>query len=521
VTHDHDHHHVFFPDHHGAEPAQQDAAEALAWQLDNVELLTVGVDIGSSTSHLLFSRLHLQRLAQSLSSRFVVVERETVHRSPILLTPFRADGLIDSAALSRFIDEAYREAGLERDQVDTGAVILTGTALERANAKAVAELFAAEGGRFVCASAGHNMEAILAAHGSGAVAMSRVRPGPALHIDVGGGTAKLSLLEEGEILQTATVAVGGRLLTIDAEGRIVRLETAAARLAPGLAAGDRLEPEEGRRLCGLLADQLREAAEGGRPSLLLTRPLEHNHRLGELRVTFSGGVSEYLFGHEPRGYGDLARELAGAIRIVFEADQAIVESAGEGIRATVIGASQFTVEVSGNTVHVGGEELLPIHSVPVVRPILAAGEVDADDVAAAIARAFSRLDLVEGGSPAALAISWKGEPGYAALRALAGGVARGLARSLAAGMPVLLVLDADVGRSVGAILQEEFGAGANLIVLDGLELKELDYVDVGRVLRPAGVVPVIVKSLAFAKATGAPPAGPAQRDRRSRTGGRA
>jgi ethanolamine utilization protein EutA len=282
-----------------------------------------------------------------------------------------------------------------------------------------------------------------------------------------------------------------------------------------------LEPEEGRRLCGLLADQLREAAEGGRPSLLLTRPLEHNHRLGELRVTFSGGVSEYLFGHEPRGYGDLARELAGAIRIVFEAGQAIVESAGEGIRATVIGASQFTVEVSGNTVHVGGEELLPIHSVPVVRPILAAGEVDADDVAAAIARAFSRLDLVEGGSPAALAISWKGEPGYAALRALAGGVARGLARSLAAGMPVLLVLDADVGRSVGAILQEEFGAGANLIVLDGLELKELDYVDVGRVLRPAGVVPVIVKSLAFAKATGAPPAGPAQRDRRSRTGGRA
>lgn len=519
MTDEHDH--VIFPDHHGDEPAEQDAAEALAWQLDNVDLLTVGVDIGSSTSHLLFSRLHLQRLAQSLSSRFVVVEREIVHRSPILLTPFRADGLIDSAALSHFVEETYREAGLDRVQVDTGAVILTGVALERANAKAVAELFAAEGGKFVCASAGHNMEAILAAHGSGAVAMSRARPGPALHIDVGGGTAKLSLLEDGEILRTATVAVGGRLLTTDGEGRIDRLEATASRLLPGLAVGDRLEAEDGRRLCRLLANQLREAAEGGRPSLMLTEALAHDHRLSDLRITFSGGVSEYLFGHEPAGYGDLARELADAIRIAFEARQAVLEAASEGIRATVIGASQFTVEVSGNTIHLGGQRMLPIHGVPVVRPSLGSGAIRADDVVAAIGRAFRRLDLVEGDSPAALAISWLGEPRYTALRALAEGVARGLTRSLAAGTPVLLTLDADVGRSVGAILQEEFGTGAGLIVLDGLELKELDYIDVGQVLRPAGVVPVIVKSLAFAKVTGAPAGEPAQRGRQSRTGGRA
>lgn len=517
MTDDHDH--VFFPDHHGGDPAGLDAAEALAWQLDNVELLTVGVDVGSSTSHLLFARLHLQRLAQSLSSRFVVVKRETVHRSPILLTPFRADGLIDSAALSRFVEETYREAGLDRDQVDTGAVILTGAALERANARAVAELFATEGGKFVCASAGHNMEAILAAHGSGAVAMSRARPGPALHIDVGGGTAKLSLLEDGEILQTAAVAVGGRLLTTDGEGRIDRLETAASRLLPGLAVGDRLEAEEGRRLCGLLANQLLEAAEGGLPRLLVTEALAHDHRLSDLRITCSGGVSEYLFGHQRAGYHDLGRELAEAISIAFAARQAVLEPASEGIRATVIGASQFTVEVSGNTIHLGGEAMLPIHGVPVVRPVLSPGAIVADDVAAAIGRAFSRLDLVEGESPAALAVSWLGEPRYTSLRELAKGVVGGLARSLAAGTLVLLTLDADVGRSVGAILQEEFGTGASLIVLDGLELKELDYIDVGEVLRPAGVVPVIVKSLAFGKATGVPPVARAQPDRQTRTGG--
>src|SRR5207244_148135 len=140
-----------------------------------------------------------------------VVEREVLHRSTILLTPYRADGLIDAAAVGSFVDAAYRDAGLARAAIDTGAVILTGVALERPNSRAVAELFAAEGGRFVCAAAGHSMEAILAAHGAGAVALSRSLPGPALHLDLGGGTSKLALIEDGEVLQTAAVAVGGPL----------------------------------------------------------------------------------------------------------------------------------------------------------------------------------------------------------------------------------------------------------------------------------------------------------------------
>src|SRR4051794_14304617 len=204
------------------------------WALDNVKLTTVGVDVGSSTSHLLFARLHLQRLTDSLSSRFVVVEREVLHRSPILLTPYRADGLIDVQALEGFVDRAYAEAGLAPDDIDTGAVILTGAALERANARNVAELFAAHGGKFVCASAGHNLEGILAAHGSGAVALSRQRHDTLLHIDVGGGTTKLGLLHAGEVLATAAVHVGGRLVAFDGDERITRIEPSARLVAQQL-----------------------------------------------------------------------------------------------------------------------------------------------------------------------------------------------------------------------------------------------------------------------------------------------
>ena len=163
----HDHDDLRFVDHHGDEGGGggDDGGLDVTWALDNVELTTVGVDVGSSTSHLLFARLHLQRLTQSLSSRFVVVHREVLHRSPILLTPYRPDdGLIDVQALEQFVEAAYAEAGLTPKDVDTGAVILTGAALERANARAVAELFASSGGKFVCASAGHNLEGILAAH---------------------------------------------------------------------------------------------------------------------------------------------------------------------------------------------------------------------------------------------------------------------------------------------------------------------------------------------------------------------
>ena len=487
------------PHSHLTEEEQKALADRI-WRLDNVEFTTVGIDIGSSTSHLVFSRVHLRRRTHNLSSRFIVVERRILFTSPILFTPFLGDDTIDAGALGTFIESAYRAAGLGHADVDTGAVILTGEAVKRRNAAAIAALFAGEAGKFVCASAGHRLEAALAAHGSGAAALSETSGRTVLNVDIGGGTTKLALCAAGRVLSVAAFAVGGRLLAQDEAGRIVRLDEPAQRVAE--AAGLALEmggvPEAGalallvRRMAELvLANMCRETPDGLGRALQLTEALEGPP--AEL-VSFSGGVAEYVYGRESRTFLDIAQPLAEAVAAGLAATGLVLADAGQGIRATAIGVSQFTVQVSGKTIYRGDVEL-PLYNLPVAAPAIAPDDIaDAARVAQAIAEARGRLDL-DFRAALALAIRFSGSPTYARLRALAAGIAAAFADAGQA--PLVLMLDGDVGRSLGRMLRHEFPFARQLLCIDGLELKDFDYVDIGPPVEVSGVLPVVVKSLLF------------------------
>src|SRR6202044_424575 len=231
---------------------------------------------------LLFAKVALQRQSQGLSSRFVVVGREIVWRSPILLTPFLPDGTIDAEKLGAFIRRCYGDAGFAQDEIDSGAVILTGEAIKRSNARAIDELFAAEAGKFVCATAGHKLESRLAAHGSGAVGLSKARGTCLLHVDVGGGPTKLALIARGVIVGLCAFAVGGRLIAQDADGAWTRIDHSAQlvaddlglKISPQALADESFRSRIGQRLAVVAADII-----GGAPldplgqSLLLTEPL--------------------------------------------------------------------------------------------------------------------------------------------------------------------------------------------------------------------------------------------------------
>lgn len=499
-------HDLDFDHEHG--DLSEDERKAISdwlWQQETVELLTVGIDIGSSTSHLLFARVILQRETEELSSRFVVIDRQVVWRSPILLTPFLPDGTIDAHELRHFFAHCYEDAGYKRGHIDTGAVILTGEAIKRKNARAIDEIFASESGRFVCATAGHKLECMLAAHGSGATELSKKRNACGLHVDIGGGTTKLALISKGEILDVAAFAVGGRLVAQDKDGQWTRVDESAQLVAAEL--GISTDPASladevnrhaiARRLAAIAVDEIINAPldELGR-KLELTESLERSVKPDY--ITFSGGVSEYIFEYETADHGDIAQLLAREIiaQLTPKLDVPIVD-AGQRIRATVIGASQFTVQVSGKTMYRTGDRGLPSHNIPVVHLGKIVPEViDVEKIAAAFRAGASRQDR-DISQPMALAFTWNGLPEYQRLHAMAKAIKAFAAPDGRRDELLVLVIDGDVGQTLGRILDRELQIGLNLISIDGVQLKELDFVDLGEFINPPGVIPVVIKSLLF------------------------
>lgn len=500
-----------FDDDGGLRRRYADADDAQAqhalWRRDRIELKSVGIDIGSSTSHLIFSTLEMRRQSAVLSSRFELTDRRIDYESEILITPFIAGTSIDTDRLSAFFERCYQEAGLRPAEVDTGAVITTGDAARKNNAAAIVQLFSEQAGQFVCASAGPLLEAKMAAYGSGAVARSANGDGlTILNLDVGGGTSKLAIVKDGTVLETAAINVGARLITIDDRQRVTKIERAAEIVSRhrqvNLALGEPIGVVAKTTLAKALAESLLETASGRTLSalseeLMITAPLRHD---GEIQaVFFSGGVSEYLYQSEAESFGDLGVELGQQIREIIPTYLAgiALETPLQRIRATVIGASQFTAQVSGNTIYVNNPELLPLRNLQVVTVRFDDAELCAAGIAANITKALESFEVVESDGQIAIAVHWPHGPAFASLRALCEGLAAAFSDTVRNLLPLVVILDCDIARLVGANLSEILHDYPNIICIDGVQLQEFDYIDISKEHADAGVVTVVIKSLVF------------------------
>jgi ethanolamine utilization protein EutA len=476
-----------------------------------IRLTSVGVDIGSATSHLAFSRLVLRRRGL----RAELLRRELLHQSAILLTPYADGETIDAAALGGFIAAEYAKAGIDPEAIDAGALILTGLAARKGNARAIGELFAGQTGRFVAVAAGDELETVLAAHGSGAVAASgegeRV-----LNLDIGGGTSKIAVCEAGAIAALSAIDIGARLVVFDVEGRVSRIEPAAERLlvAAGLrwALGDAPSEAEIADLARVMAQCLFEAC-GAAPLSQLSGDLLRLPGAPDApapdAVSFSGGVAEYLHRREESGFGDLGPALAEAVRKRFAAWRPLRVNV-QGIRATVIGASQFSVQLSGNTIFVDPPEALPLASVPAMRPRIDWDNLDTVQVEMAVRAALMPFGRAEEAKPSsaiglgladdaalfrpttAIAYDWKGDATHDRIAAFCAGVLAAMGER----RPLVLVGQGDFGGLIGAHLRHS-GVSGGIVSIDGIALRDLDHIDIGELLQFSGGVPVVVKSLVF------------------------
>ena len=480
------------------------------WIQDNVTLVSVGIDIGSSGTQVIFSKIHLRRLAEELTSRFYVVARETLFLSPVSLTPYSSETRIDDKALRKIVEDAYEAAGLAPGDIDAGAVILTGEALRRENAQGISAMLSEAGGDFVCATAGHHMESMQAAYGSGAAQASLELGKRVLNIDIGGGTTKLGLVDKGQCVATAAFHVGGRLQVVDEHLRITRLDPAgkhhAKRAGFDWSLGDQVTSEDLDKVADVMAETLIVALTQ-RPAphdvehLYLTDPLADLRDIGG--VMFSGGVAEYVYDREPRDFGDMGKRLGSALARKLAQGRLPwpLLPARECIRATALGASEYSVQLSGNTSYISNPgTLLPRRNLQVIQPAFEfTEEVDGAALGKAIV-AHRKAFEVEGAEiDIALAFHWKGMPAYDRIFATAQGIAIGLADHIAAQKPIYVMLDGDIAQTLGAVLREDCKVMSEILVIDGVMLMDFDYIDLGKVRIPSYTVPVTIKSLVFSE----------------------
>lgn len=495
--------HDFFMDHE--HPIGPDTIMEDIEGVEKFTLRSVGIDIGSSTSHLVFSRITLRREGASLSGKYKVAKREVLFRSGIMLTPYLSESLIDIERVKRFIEEAYEEARFTPGEIDTGAVIITGEALKKENAQPIVEYFAHHSGKFICASAGQNHEALLAAYGSGAVDLSKAEQKTVLNIDMGGGTTKFSLVEKGTVTQTASVNVGARLIAFDDGNRVSRIEDAGRILMNEIGyavdLGMVLEKGQKEELADLMAGVLFEIISQG-PSSPLAKRLMLEPSFPDYSgwdridcLQFSGGVSEHVYDRDQTSYGDIGPILGKKMRdrLARLPRGKSLRVPSEGIRATVIGAGEYTIQASGNTSYISDPSVLPAFGLKVARASLTRDR----SVLETLRQALAKFDLTAPTSGVALALSLEGPLDYESVRGVAEGVAALCRSSETEKGPLYLAQDLDVAKSLGAILKEELGLDREIIAIDGIEVGDLDYIDIGSPIGNTEVIPVTVKSLMF------------------------
>ena len=495
---DEDHEHLDFADI-GPDPVMEDIEG-----LEMFTLKSVGIDIGSSTSHLVFSQLTLRREGASLSGRFQVTERKVLFRSTIMLTPYLSGTLIDVEKVKQFIENAYRAARLQPENIDTGAVIITGEALKKENAQPIVEYFAKYAGKFICAAAGHNHEALLAAYGSSAVDLSKTEHKTVLNVDMGGGTTKFSLIDHGGVTQTAAINIGARLIAFDESNAVTRIENAGrallAEIGYPVELGKKITKKQQEAFAAVMARVLVEVIEHGPTSSLATQlmvtPPFASYRLDQVdHIVFSGGVSEHVYDRDRTVYGDVGPLLGKHVRNYLKKlpKKNLLREPIEGIRATVIGAGEYTVQASGTTSYISSPRVLPAFSLKVVRASLTQEQPVIEALQQSLAK-FDRSALTPG---LALSLSLDGQLDYRRLREVAEGVAAICNSAESHKSPVYLALDLDVAKSLGGILKEELKLDREVIAIDGIEVGDLDYIDIGEPMGITEVIPVTVKSLMF------------------------
>jgi ethanolamine utilization protein EutA len=438
-----------------------------------------------------------------------IVDKEVIHRSDIHFTPLKGPDEIDAASLEQILRREYQQVGIRPEQVETGAVIVTGETAKKRNADAILEVISSLAGDFVVTVAGPHLESMISGRGAGVAAYSQEHYTTVTNVDIGGGSANSAIFRQGEMIAAAAMNYGGRILQIEPAGGQIRHLADPARLIIeylGLPfqLGSQPTLTQLRTFSNCMADLTVCLIEGTRhplgDKLLLTEPSPVSGK-GTI-LFFSGGIGYYYY--EPLAissvadatiHGDVGPLLAESIRLHPAIQSYTIRRPPETMRATVMGASSQTVTLSGSTIWAEAE-ILPIRNVPVVRAQWPAIPPTRSQVNQAVQAAVTRWDVNPAESQFALALELTWKLDFDSLSELAAGLADFAVGQLPSRQPFIIIIEHDYARALGQSLKMLLPQHP-LLVVDQVGLQEGDYIDIGRPMLDGRVVPLSVKTLIF------------------------
>lgn len=507
---------------------------------DSRDLLSVGVDVGTTTTQVVFSRLNLQDVSRpGQIPRINITDRKVTYQSPIVFTPLIDSETIDADKLNELVRSEYASAGIDPSQIETGAVIITGETAKKKNADEILRALSGLAGEFVVSVAGPNVESLIAGKGAGAAQYSQTNFATVTNVDIGGGSANSATFRSGNLIGAAAMNYGGRILEIEhATGKVRHVAEPARRILADiglrLEIGDSPSLEELRRFTDRMADMTVELIEGTNSPLAqkiyLTPPVGVSGKGSVLM--FSGGIGHYFYNPIPINsvsdatiHDDVGPLLAESLRKHAALNSYSIVPPAETVRATVLGASTQTVTLSGSTIW-AEREILPLKNVPVIRPVfraersdpeLAEGErrrsaglggassawreeqratpLSAETISSAITDAVTRWDVNLANDPFAIALELDRSLDYESLTQLANGL-NDFANTMPSDRPLIAIIERDYAQALGQTVKG-LAPNRSLLVIDQVGLSEGDYIDIGTPLMDGRVVPLSVKTLIF------------------------
>ncbi|WDP90323.1 MAG: ethanolamine ammonia-lyase reactivating factor EutA [Desulfobacter sp.] len=479
---------------------------------DNI--LSVGIDIGTSTTQLVFSQIKLQNMANVFSvPRITIMEKELVFTSDIHETPLVSAKEIDGPKVRSMVEAEYTRAGITPDQVGTGAVIITGETARKSNAAQVLDTLSGLAGEFVVATAGPALEGIIAGKGAGAHTVSKERGAVVANLDIGGGTTNIAVFCNGEVIDTSCMDIGGRLVKFsDRTGKVSYASKKAQLLARSL--GISLEPGQvltqsgihtlAQGMAGILEQSLGTALRSRvLPEMATDKLLKLDYDIDY--ITFSGGVAECMNqdkinpdnrNMDPFAFGDLGIYLGRALAASSLPEKLTVLAAKETIRATVVGAGSHTTSISGSTVTFA-EEALPVQDVPVLKLSKEDEAAPYEQWADIISQKVNWFALRGEDLMPALAFKGPVAPGFDEIQTMARSIIAGMDAVMTLSAPLMVVVENDLAKALGQALRAQLAGKKKVICIDSVAVENGDYIDIGKGLANGNVVPVIVKTLVF------------------------